>query len=90
MGGYDSRVTESTRDVFLEGAHFAPAAIMGRSRELGLHSDAAHRFERGVDPELPQTRDRARDGTADCDRRRQGRADRRSGARGAIFRVVTR
>jgi phenylalanyl-tRNA synthetase beta chain len=54
MGGYDSRVTESTRDVFLEGAHFAPAAIMGRSRELGLHSDAAHRFERGVDPELPK------------------------------------
>ena len=54
MGGYDSRVTESTRDVFLEGAHFAPPVIMGRSRELGLHSDAAHRFERGVDPELPK------------------------------------
>jgi len=54
MGGYDSRVTDTTRDVFLESAHFAPAAIMGRSRELGLHSDAAHRFERGVDPELPR------------------------------------
>ncbi|HEY6985835.1 MAG TPA: phenylalanine--tRNA ligase subunit beta, partial [Rhodanobacteraceae bacterium] len=54
MGGWDSRVTDATRDVFLESAHFAPAAIMGRSRELALHSDAAHRFERGVDPELPR------------------------------------
>ena len=54
MGGYDSRVTDSTRDVFLESAHFAPPVIMGRSRELALHSDAAHRFERGVDPELPK------------------------------------
>jgi phenylalanyl-tRNA synthetase beta chain len=54
MGGFDSRVTDETRDVFLESAHFAPPAIMGRSRELALHSDAAHRFERGVDPELPR------------------------------------
>lgn len=55
MGGFDSRVTEATRNVFLEAAHFAPAAIIGRSRKLGLHTDAAHRFERGVDPELPRT-----------------------------------
>jgi phenylalanyl-tRNA synthetase beta chain len=54
MGGFDSRVTDATRDVFLESAHFAPPVIMGRSRELGLSSDAAHRFERGVDPELPR------------------------------------
>ncbi len=54
MGGYDSRVTDTTRDVFLESAHFAPAAIMGRARKLGLHTDASHRFERGVDPALPQ------------------------------------
>jgi phenylalanyl-tRNA synthetase beta chain len=54
MGGYDSRVTDTTRDVFLESAHFAPAAIMGRARKLGLNTDAAHRFERGVDPELPR------------------------------------
>ncbi|HWS77831.1 MAG TPA: phenylalanine--tRNA ligase subunit beta, partial [Thermomonas sp.] len=44
----------ATRDVFLEAAHFAPSAIIGRSRKLGLHTDAAHRFERGVDPELPR------------------------------------
>jgi phenylalanyl-tRNA synthetase beta chain len=40
--------------VFLEAAHFAPAAIMGRARKLGLHTDASHRFERGVDPGLPE------------------------------------
>ncbi len=54
MGGFDARVTEATRSVFLEAAHFAPAAIIGRSRKLGLHTDASHRFERGVDPELPR------------------------------------
>jgi phenylalanyl-tRNA synthetase beta chain len=54
MGGLDSRVTDATSDVFLESAHFAPASIMGRARKLGLHTDASHRFERGVDPELPR------------------------------------
>jgi phenylalanyl-tRNA synthetase beta chain len=54
MGGLDTKVTLDTRDVFLEAAHFAPAAIIGRARKLGLHTDASHRFERGVDPELPR------------------------------------
>lgn len=54
MGGFDSRVTDASSNVFLESAHFAPDAIIGRSRKLGLHTDAAHRFERGVDPELPR------------------------------------
>lgn len=54
MGGFDSRVTDTTRHIFLESAHFAPAAIMGRARKLGLHTEASHRFERGVDPALPQ------------------------------------
>jgi phenylalanyl-tRNA synthetase beta chain len=54
MGGFDTRVTETTKNVFLEAAHFAPAAIIGRGRKLGLHTDAAHRFERGVDPDLPR------------------------------------
>ena len=53
MGGNDTKVGDATRNVFLEAAHFAPAAIIGRSRKLGLHTDAGHRFERGVDPELP-------------------------------------
>lgn len=54
MGGLDTRVTDSTRNVFLEAAHWIPSAIIGRSRKLGLHTDAGHRFERGVDPELPR------------------------------------
>src|SRR5688572_11528321 len=54
MGGFDTRVTDATRNVFLEAAHFAPNAIIGRGRKLGLHTDAGHRFERGVDPELPR------------------------------------
>ncbi|KAB8314217.1 phenylalanine--tRNA ligase subunit beta [Tolypothrix campylonemoides VB511288] len=54
MGGLDTRVTDATRSVFLEAAHWIPSAIIGRSRRLGLHTDAGHRFERGVDPELPR------------------------------------
>ncbi len=54
MGGYGSRITESTQRVFLEAAHFAPNAISGRARRLGMHTDASHRFERGVDPQLPR------------------------------------
>ncbi|HET7125737.1 MAG TPA: phenylalanine--tRNA ligase subunit beta [Lysobacter sp.] len=54
MGGEDTKVSSATRNVFLEAAHFAPSAIIGRGRKFGLHTDAAHRFERGVDPELPR------------------------------------
>lgn len=54
MGGHDTRVTDGTVNVFLEAAHWIPSAIIGRSRKLGLHTDAGHRFERGVDPELPR------------------------------------
>ena len=54
MGGHDTRVTDTTRNVFLEAAHWVPSAIIGRSRKLGMHTDAGHRFERGVDPELPR------------------------------------
>ena len=54
MGGWDTRVTDQTRSLFLEAAFFAPNAVQGRARKLGLHTDASHRFERGVDPELPR------------------------------------
>ena len=53
MGGESSKVSDTTVNVFLEAAHFAPANIMGQGRKFGLHTDASHRFERGVDPELP-------------------------------------
>ncbi|HQZ32256.1 MAG TPA: phenylalanine--tRNA ligase subunit beta [Arenimonas sp.] len=54
MGGWDTRVTDATTRVFLESAHFAPSVIIGRARRIGLHTDASHRFERGVDPQLPR------------------------------------
>ncbi|MDA0978065.1 MAG: phenylalanine--tRNA ligase subunit beta [Proteobacteria bacterium] len=49
MGGLSTSVTAGTRDIFLEGAYFAPTAIAGRARSYGMSTDAAHRFERGVD-----------------------------------------
>ncbi|HUP97340.1 MAG TPA: phenylalanine--tRNA ligase subunit beta [Usitatibacter sp.] len=49
MGGHDSMVGPETTDVFFEAAFFAPEAVQGTARELGLSSDAAYRFERGVD-----------------------------------------
>lgn len=53
MGGEDSAVIGDTTRVVLEAAHFAPQALAGRARAYGLHTDASHRFERGVDPTLP-------------------------------------
>lgn len=53
MGGQRTAVTDTSRDVFLESALFMPKAIAGRARSYGLHTDASHRFERGVDPALP-------------------------------------
>lgn len=53
MGGQSTAITDTTRHVVLECAHFTPAAVVGRARRLGLHTDASHRFERGVDPLLP-------------------------------------
>jgi len=52
MGGAGSAVGEGTRDILLESAFFAPAAISGKARSYGLHTDSSHRFERGVDPGL--------------------------------------
>ena len=52
FGGQASGVSQETKDVVLEAAFFAPLAITGRARQYGLHTDASHRFERGVDPEL--------------------------------------
>ncbi|MFP1736031.1 phenylalanine--tRNA ligase subunit beta [Lonsdalea quercina] len=52
FGGEHSGVNEETQDVLLECAFFNPLAITGRARRYGLHTDASHRYERGVDPEL--------------------------------------
>ena len=50
MGGLDSEVTAETVDVLLESAHFARRRTRIGARQLGLHTDASHRFERGADP----------------------------------------
>jgi phenylalanyl-tRNA synthetase beta chain len=49
MGGADSGVTETTRNILLESAYFDAANIRRTSRGLGLSSDSSYRFERGVD-----------------------------------------
>ena len=50
MGGNPSAVTLDTQDIYLESAFWWPSAIQGRSRRFNFSTDAAHRFERGVDP----------------------------------------
>jgi phenylalanyl-tRNA synthetase beta chain len=55
FGGLHSGVTKDCRDIFLESAFFAPLEMAGRARQYGLHTDASHRYERGVDPELQRT-----------------------------------
>src|SRR5436853_2484849 len=52
MGGEETGVTESTKNILLEAAYFLPASIRRTARELNLPSDASYRFERGVDPEM--------------------------------------
>ncbi len=51
MGGEETGVTETTTDILLESAYFAPSGIRRTSRRLGIHSDSSYRFERGVDPQ---------------------------------------
>ncbi|MCQ4320106.1 phenylalanine--tRNA ligase subunit beta [Stutzerimonas stutzeri] len=52
MGGEHSGVSASTQDLFLEGAFFDTIALAGKARSYGLHTDASHRYERGVDSQL--------------------------------------
>ena len=52
FGGLHSGVTKDTTDIFLESAFFSKVEMAGIARQYGLHTDASHRYERGVDPEL--------------------------------------
>ena len=52
MGGDATAVCDDTRNVFVEAAFWWPRAIAGRSRRYNFSTDAGHRFERGVDPQL--------------------------------------
>lgn len=51
MGGANTEVSDSTVDLLIESAEFAPVSIRGTARKLNLHSPSSYRFERGVDPE---------------------------------------
>jgi phenylalanyl-tRNA synthetase beta chain len=50
MGGEETGVSESTKNILLESAYFLPASVRRTARNLNLPSDASYRFERGVDP----------------------------------------
>ena len=54
MGGKDSAIGDDTDTLFLESAFFSQSAVTGQARRYGLHTDSSHRFERGVDPQLPR------------------------------------
>jgi phenylalanyl-tRNA synthetase beta chain len=49
MGGFDTMITEKTRNILIESAWFDPLTVRNMSRRHGLHTDASHRFERGAD-----------------------------------------
>lgn len=51
MGGADTEVSSSTKELLIEAADFAPRSIRATARALNLHSPSSYRFERGVDPE---------------------------------------
>src|SRR6187401_1893959 len=52
MGGEETGVTDSTKNILIEAAYFLPASIRRTARDLNLQSDASYRFERGVDPNM--------------------------------------
>jgi phenylalanyl-tRNA synthetase beta chain len=49
MGGFDTMITDKTRNVLVESAWFEPATVRKTAKRLGMHTDASHRFERGAD-----------------------------------------
>src|SRR5580698_8573704 len=49
MGGFDTMITDKTRNVLIESAWWDPVTVRRTSRRHGIHTDASHRFERGAD-----------------------------------------
>ena len=52
LGGMESGVTEKTRNLFLESAHFNPVSVRRTAKRHGINTDASFRFERGSDPHM--------------------------------------
>ncbi len=55
MGGQQTGINKQTQHIFLEAAFFDPTTMAGIARRYGLHTEASHRFERGVDFKLQTT-----------------------------------
>jgi phenylalanyl-tRNA synthetase beta chain len=55
MGGNHCAVSDDTKNIYVEAAYWLPSAIQGRARRFNFSTDAAHRFERGVDPQATVT-----------------------------------
>ncbi|MEW6380774.1 MAG: phenylalanine--tRNA ligase subunit beta [bacterium] len=51
MGGANTEVSGQTKTILLESAFFNPVQIRRTASQFGLHSEASHRFERGIDPD---------------------------------------
>ena len=54
IGGKKSAVSADSKNIFLESAFFDAQVILGKAKQYGLHTDASHRFERGVDFTIQQ------------------------------------
>lgn len=52
IGGADSGVADSTKNIFIESAYFNPSVVRKTAKEFGLNTDSSYRFERGTDPEM--------------------------------------
>jgi phenylalanyl-tRNA synthetase beta chain len=57
MGGFDTMITEKTKNILIESAWWDPVTVRRMSKRHGIHTDASHRFERGADFEstVPST-----------------------------------
>lgn len=51
LGGQDSGVTHSTRNIFLESAYFDPVSVRKTAKRHSISTDASYRFERGINIE---------------------------------------
>lgn len=54
MGGANSEITESTKNILIESAYFNPSSIRKTAKHLGLSTDSSYRFERGCDPNIAE------------------------------------
>ena len=83
MGGFDTMITEQTKNVLIESAWFDPWTVRSMAKRHGMHTDASHRFERGADYGItPLACDRVAELIlAKCRRGTAGRANRRRRAR---------